>query len=123
MLPYQRSASYWSVSGLGLSRNCQFLQDTKAQWRCHFFVTAAVIKWKVLMPLKSIRTEFPGESGREEIFSEYLCDWPNCGKVAEHVLSVVRELGRVSVVCREHAPKSRNPTAGHAKIESPFRQA
>ena len=74
------------------------------------------------MPLKNINTDFLGEGEREEILSEYLCDWPNCGKVAEHVLSVVRELGRVSVVCREHAPKSKNLTADHAQIESPARQ-
>ena len=66
------------------------------------------------MPLKSIKTDFPDEGEREEILSEFLCDWPNCGKVAEHVLSVVRELGGVSVVCKEHAPKSKNLTADHA---------
>ena len=56
------------------------------------------------MPLVRIKTGFRGEDGRDEILLEYLCDWPDCGKVAEHVLGVVRELGSVSV-CKEHAPK------------------
>jgi hypothetical protein len=43
------------------------------------------------MPLVSIKTGFRAEHGRDEILLEYLCDWPDCGKVAEHVLGVVRE--------------------------------
>ena len=62
------------------------------------------------MPLVSIKTGFLGEDGRDEILSEYLCDWPNCERVAEHVLSVARDLASVSIVCNEHAPKPTNDT-------------
>ena len=60
------------------------------------------------MPFVSIKTGFVGEDGRDEILSEYLCDWPDCGKVAEHVLGVVPELGSVAIACDEHAPKPAN---------------
>jgi hypothetical protein len=42
-------------------------------------------------------------NGQEEVLTEYLCDWPDCANVAEHVAGVVRELALVSVVCQEHA--------------------
>jgi hypothetical protein len=44
-----------------------------------------------------------GADGQETVLTEYLCDWPGCANVAEHVLGAVRELGIVSAVCREHA--------------------
>lgn len=60
------------------------------------------------MPLVRMRTGLLDEDGREKIFSEYLCDWPGCAKVAEHGWGVVRELGWVSFVCDEHAAKPPN---------------
>ena len=66
------------------------------------------------MPLISIKTGFLGEDGGDEVLSEYQCDWPDCGKVAEHVLSIARDLGSVSVVCKEHAPKPGNHSADPA---------
>ena len=66
------------------------------------------------MPLVRIKTGFRGEDGRDEILLEYLCDWPDCEKVAEHVLGAVRELASVSVVCNEHAPKPGNHSVDHA---------
>jgi hypothetical protein len=55
------------------------------------------------MPRVTIRTGMIAADGEEEILTEYLCDWPDCASVAEHVGAVVRELALVSVVCREHA--------------------
>ena len=34
--------------------------------------------------------------------TEYICDWPDCPNVAEHVIGVVRELHAMSMVCTEH---------------------
>lgn len=42
-------------------------------------------------------------NGKEETLSEYICDWPDCPNVAEHVIGVVRELRSFSAVCPEHA--------------------
>ena len=69
------------------------------------------------MPLVRMRTGLLDEDGREKIFSEYLCDWAGCAKVAEHVLGVVRELGQVYVVCNEHAPKPGNRAADPAPAD------
>ncbi len=73
------------------------------------------------MPLVIIKTGFLGEDGRDEIFSEYLCDWPDCGKLAEHVLGVARDLGSVSMVCNEHAPKPPNNSVDQGQTESSAR--
>ena len=54
------------------------------------------------MPHVTIRTGMIASDGQEEVLTEYLCDWPDCANVAEHVAAVVRELALVSVVCREH---------------------
>ena len=48
-----------------------------------------------------------GDDGREEVLSEYLCDWPDCPNVAEHLLGFARELRQVAAICREHAQKLR----------------
>jgi hypothetical protein len=55
------------------------------------------------MPRVTIRTGMIALNGEEEVLTEYLCDWPDCANVAEHVAGVVRELALMSVVCREHA--------------------
>jgi hypothetical protein len=60
------------------------------------------------MPLVRIKTGFLKEDGREEILTEYLCDWPECGNVAEHVLGVAPDVGSMSVACNEHVPKPGN---------------
>jgi hypothetical protein len=46
--------------------------------------------------------------GREEILSEYLCDWPDCPNVGIHVVGVTRELRLSSVMCAEHAARVAN---------------
>lgn len=56
------------------------------------------------MPRVTLRTEV-GPSGEEDVLQEYVCDWPDCPNVAVHVVGVVKELGILSVVCEEHAPK------------------
>jgi hypothetical protein len=60
------------------------------------------------MPQVTIKT---GIEGREEELSEYLCDWPDCPNIAEHVLGCVKELGLAFAICQQHATASRD--AGH----------
>ena len=59
------------------------------------------------MPQVTIRTGMIASNGQEEVLSEFLCDWPGCPNVAEHVAGVVRELRRALVLCPEHVAKSR----------------
>jgi hypothetical protein len=59
------------------------------------------------MPLVTIRTGMIAPNGQEEVLTEYLCDWPDCPNVAQHVAGVVRELGLASVMCDEHAARLR----------------
>jgi hypothetical protein len=49
----------------------------------------------------------------EETLSEYMCDWPDCPNVAEHVLGSIRELRAFVVVCGEHVrlPNPQTPQA------------
>ena len=54
------------------------------------------------MPHVTIKTGIAGPDGREEELTEYLCDWPGCSNVAEHVLGYVRELGLGVAVCQQH---------------------
>jgi hypothetical protein len=37
------------------------------------------------------------------MLTEYLCDWPDCPNVAEHVIGAIRELRAFSAVCKTHA--------------------
>jgi hypothetical protein len=57
------------------------------------------------MPLVTLRTETSNSAGnvQEDTLSEYICDWPDCSNVAEHVIGAVREIRLVSVICAEHA--------------------
>ena len=57
------------------------------------------------MPQVTIRTIV---NGREEILTEFLCDWPDCPNVAVHVIGVVRELRIGSAMCAEHAARIAN---------------
>ena len=40
---------------------------------------------------------------KEETLTEYICDWPDCPNVAEHVIGAIRELRAFSAVCKTHA--------------------
>jgi hypothetical protein len=53
------------------------------------------------MPRVTLRAETA--DGKEDTLTEYICDWPDCPNVAEHVLGVVRELRAFAVVCTPHA--------------------
>jgi hypothetical protein len=55
------------------------------------------------MPRVTIKTGIVAADGQEEVLGEYLCDWPGCANVAEHMLGAVRELATTYVVCSEHA--------------------
>jgi hypothetical protein len=54
------------------------------------------------MPQVVLRTGVTGADGREEILTEYMCDWPDCPNVAVHVLGVVRDLRACTAVCDAH---------------------
>jgi hypothetical protein len=41
--------------------------------------------------------------GHEEELTEYLCDWPGCANVAEHVVGCAIEIGVCIALCEEHA--------------------
>jgi hypothetical protein len=59
------------------------------------------------MPQVTIKTGIAGPDGREEELIEYLCDWPDCPNVAEHVLGCVKELGLPLALCELLAAASR----------------
>jgi hypothetical protein len=63
------------------------------------------------MPRVTIRTGIIAPDGQEEVLTEYICDWPDCPNVAEHVTGVVRELAFAAVMCKEHAAMLRKPKA------------
>ena len=44
-----------------------------------------------------------GDEGKEIVLSEYVCDWPDCPNIAEHLVGVAYELRAVVIVCPEHA--------------------
>ena len=54
------------------------------------------------MPQVTLRINQTAD-GREAVLTEYICDWPNCPNVAEHVVGVLREIRAMSVLCSEHA--------------------
>jgi hypothetical protein len=51
----------------------------------------------------TLKTGIIGADGKEEILTEYLCDWPSCPNVAAHVVGVIREIRAWAAVCDEHA--------------------
>jgi hypothetical protein len=66
------------------------------------------------MPTVVIKSGETRADGQEESLTDYLCDWPDCGNVAVHVLGAVRELGMMAAVCEEHVPThpAQPPRAG-----------
>jgi hypothetical protein len=60
----------------------------------------------------TIKTGFLTATNKEEVLTEYLCDWPGCANVAVHVLGCVREIASIAAVCEEHlaAIKTRTRT-------------
>jgi hypothetical protein len=59
------------------------------------------------VPQVTIKTGIAGPDGREEQLTEYICDWPGCPNVAEHVIGCVKELGLPLALCQQHATASR----------------
>ena len=55
------------------------------------------------MPRVTIRTGFVAANGQEEVLTEYLCDWPDCARVAERLIPVVPEFRVLTIICPEHA--------------------
>ncbi len=53
------------------------------------------------MPRVTLRADTP--DSKEETLTEFICDWPGCPNVAEHVPGVVRELRTFAAVCPQHA--------------------
>jgi hypothetical protein len=60
------------------------------------------------MPWVAIRTGVVAADGQETILREYLCDWPACAHVAEHLVGVVRDVAMARAVCPEHAAMMQN---------------
>ena len=58
------------------------------------------------MPQITIRTDIDGRA--EETISEYICDWPDCPRVAVHVVGVVAALRVRAAMCAEHAARFAN---------------
>ena len=50
-----------------------------------------------------IKTGFTDKSGKEEVLTEYFCDWPDCTNVAVEVVGFSRDIGVFAAVCEEHA--------------------
>jgi len=54
------------------------------------------------MPRVVIRTGVIRDDGTEEILEDYLCDWPDCPNMGEHVLGVLVELRAMAILCGKH---------------------
>jgi hypothetical protein len=59
------------------------------------------------MPLFTIKTGFSGADGREEVLTEYLCDWPGCANPAVHTLGCITSIRAMARVCEAHVPPSK----------------
>lgn len=44
-----------------------------------------------------------GVDGREEELSEYLCDWPGCSNIADHVVGCAKDIALRVALCAQHA--------------------
>jgi hypothetical protein len=63
------------------------------------------------MPLVTIKTGFLTPEGKEEVLTEYLCDWPGCPNLAVHSLGCITEIRVMAIVCEEHTPSTQRRTA------------
>lgn len=55
------------------------------------------------MPQIILKTGVIGPDGREEILTEYHCDFTGCGNLASQVFGIARELQSCEAFCDEHA--------------------
>lgn len=58
------------------------------------------------MPWVIVEPGLSGPRSYRERLTTYICDWPDCANVAEHVLGCVPELAACVAVCKEHAKMS-----------------
>jgi hypothetical protein len=63
------------------------------------------------VPWVVIKTGFISTDGQETVLREYLCDSPNCGEVAEHLVGVARDVPMMRAVCLQHAAVMRGRPA------------
>jgi hypothetical protein len=63
------------------------------------------------VPLVTIKTGFATADGKEEVLTEYLCDWPGCPNIAVRMLGCLKEVRAIAVVCAEHVPPSQRQTS------------
>lgn len=61
------------------------------------------------MPHVTVKSGLTNQDGCEDKLAEYLCDWPGCANIANHVLGRVREIGAALVLCDEHAGRTGAP--------------
>ena len=54
------------------------------------------------MPRITLRAVVSAD-GTEDTLTEYICDWPDCPNIAEHVAGAIRELRQFAALCPEHA--------------------
>jgi len=71
------------------------------------------------MPWVTIRTGSVAADGRETVLTEYLCDWPDCAHVAEHVVSAVRAVAMSHALCPEHAAMMRSRNQSEENTDEP----
>jgi hypothetical protein len=62
------------------------------------------------MPFVTIKTGFSTDD-REEILTEYVCDWPGCPNIAVHSLGCITAIRAMAIVCEDHTPRSKSRTA------------
>ena len=67
------------------------------------------ISVQVRMPRVTIKSGTIGADGQEVILYDYMCDWPDCPNVAEHMIGEIVELRATVLVCSEHAVMIRRP--------------
>lgn len=70
------------------------------------------------MPHVKYKTRFIRADGREEELTEYLCDWPGCSNIADHVVGCVKEIALSIALCAEHAA-----TINVATSSAPIRES
>jgi len=55
------------------------------------------------VPRVTLRIGETTPDGKEEVLSEYMCDWPDCPNMGVHLMGSIAALRAVVVVCEEHA--------------------
>jgi len=61
------------------------------------------------MPWVIVEPGVGGPRSYREKLTIYLCDWPDCPNVAEHILGCVKELAAAVALCKQHAKEGGLP--------------